>query len=123
MSTGKRHALLLTSGELISAHKILVEYTDLVERVEGLEFLVLCEDSKCRAPPGHVGYKGRQHILDNCRARNEVERLEYHADAPAKSAQALAVQRHDVRAVDGERPFGDVVHAVYCADKRGFSRA
>jgi len=118
----ERHALLLAAGELVGAHIRLIENADLVERFERLDLVRFPERAEQHAPERHIRHARGQNVLDNARARHEIERLEHHADAAAETPQALAGERAHIRAVHRQRAGGDPVHPVHRAQQRGLAR-
>jgi len=119
----QRDALLLAAGELVRAHIGLVQNADLVQRFQRLDLVLLAERAQQHPPERHVRHAGGEHVLDHARARDEVKRLEYHADPAPELPQALAGQARDVGAVHHQRAGGDLVHAVDGAQQRGLARA
>ena len=119
----QRHALLLAAGELVGAHIRLIENAHLVQRLERLELVLFAERAQQHAPEGHIRHAGGEHILDHSRARDQIERLEHHADAPAELPQRLAGQGAHIRAVHRQRAGGDPVHTVHRPQQRGLAGA
>ena len=119
----ERHALLLAAGELVGAHIRLIENAHLVQRFQRLELVLFAERAQQHTPEGHIRHAGGEHILDHSRARDQIERLEHHADAPAELPQRLAGKGAHIRAVHRQRAGGDPVHAVHRPQQRGLARA
>ena len=120
---GERDTLLLAAGELVAADVGLIQNTDLIQRGEGGELLLLVEQAEEHAEEAHIRHHGGQNVLERRRAGDEVEGLEDHADLAAELAQRLAGELGNVRVVHGQFALGDVDHAVDGADQRGFARA
>ena len=86
----QRDALLLAAGELVGAHIGLVQNADLVQGLERLDFVLFAERTQKHAPERHVRHAGGEHVFDHARARDEIKRLEHHADPAPELPQGLA---------------------------------
>ena len=91
--------------------------------IDGHEKVLLAERAQQHPPERHVRHAGGEHILDHACARDEVKRLEYHADPAPELPQPLAGKARDVGTVHGQCAGGDLVHAVDGAQQRGLARA
>ena len=119
----QRDALLLSAGELIRTHIGLVQNANLVQRLERLEFVLFAERAQQHAPERHVRHAGGEHVFDHACARDEIKRLEHHADPAPELPQALAGQARDIGAVYCQRAGCDLMHAVDGTQQRGLARA
>uniref|UniRef100_J2K6A4 6-pyruvoyl-tetrahydropterin synthase n=1 Tax=Streptomyces auratus AGR0001 TaxID=1160718 RepID=J2K6A4_9ACTN len=112
---GYRHALLLTAGELCGVLVRLGADTDPVEQRAGLL-------RRCRlVGPADLGLP-QHHVLEHRLVREEVERLEDHADIGAQPGQLAALLRQRLP-VDRDAAGVDGLQAVDRAAERRLARA
>ena len=114
----QRDALLLTAGELVGAHIGLVQNADLVKGLERPDFILFAERTQKHAPERHVRHAGGEHVFNDARARDEIKRLEHHADSAPEFAKGFAGKPGHVGTVYGKAPGGDLVHPVHSAQER-----